>query len=261
MTEYATSSDGTRIAFDRYGSGPAVIFVPAAIQFRALSPQTGELANSLADQGFTVVVYDRRGRGETAAAGPFTLAAELADLRALIGAVGGRAGLVGNSSGGAIALAAASAGLPVTALALWEVPLDDELGSEGAEFLTGLRERVEAGDQVGTIEFYMRDMPPEWLERAKRSPVWPVMASISPTLIPDAEALAWTQSAPHKDLFGSIGVPVLAMYGTEALPLFPRAAEAVVAAVPDGRMATVAGREHGWDVKEMTTALADFLPR
>ena len=98
----------------------------------------GELAAALAAEGFTVVVYDRRGRGETVNPGPFTLAAELADLHALIEAVGGRAALVGNSSGGAIALAAASAGLPVTAVALWEVPLDAELGSEGAEFLAGL---------------------------------------------------------------------------------------------------------------------------
>jgi pimeloyl-ACP methyl ester carboxylesterase len=261
VTEYATSSDGTRIAFDRYGSGPAVIFVPAAIQFRALSPQTGDLAKSVADNGFTVVVYDRRGRGESASPGPYTLAAELADLRALIDAVGGQAALVGNSSGGAIALAAAAGGLPVTAVALWEVPLGPELGSDGAEFLAGLRERVDARDEVGTIEFYMRDMPPEWLERAKRGPIWPVMTAISATLLPDAEALAWTQSAPHQDLFSSIDVPVLAMHGTQALPLFPAAAKAVVAAVPHGRVATVGGREHSWDRSEMAQALADFLPR
>jgi pimeloyl-ACP methyl ester carboxylesterase len=261
VTEYATSADGTRIAFDRYGSGPAVIFVAAAMQFRAFAPQTGELASALAAEGFSVVVYDRRGRGESVATGPFSLAAELADLRALIDAVGGRAALVGNSSGGAIALAAASAGLPLTALALWEVPLDAELGSEGAEFLTGLRERVEAGDEVGTIEYYMQDMPPEWLERARQSPAWPVMTAISATLLPDAEALAWTQTAPHAELFAPIGVPVLAMYGTEALPIFPPAADAVAAAVSDGRVATLAGREHSWDLTEMTKLLADFLRR
>ena len=261
MTEYATSADGTRIAFDRYGSGPAVIFVAAAMQFRAFAPQTAELAKSLADRGFTVAVYDRRGRGESVGPGPFTLAADLADLRSVIDVVGGRASLVGNSSGGALALAAASAGLPVTAVALWEVPLGAELGSEGAEFLAGLRERVDAGDEAGTIEFYMQDMPPEWLERARQSPAWPVMTAISATLLPDAEALAWTQTAPHAELFSSIKAPVLAMYGTEALPLFPPAAEAVAAAVPDGRVATVAGREHSWDIQEMTKALADFLPR
>ncbi len=261
MTEYATSSDGTRIAFDRYGSGPAVIFVPAAIQFRALAPQTGELAKRLADHGFTVLVYDRRGRGESVSPGPFSLATELADLRALIDGIGGRAALVGNSSGGAIALAAAADGLPATALALWEVPLGTEQGPEGAEFLAGLRQRVEAGDQVGTLEFYMRDMPPEWLERARQGPAWPVMMSISATLLPDAEALAWTQSAPHTQLFSSIEVPVMAMHGTEALPLFPAAAKAVAAAVPNGRVVTVGGREHSWDAAEMAQALADFLPR
>ena len=261
MTEYATSADGTRIAIDRHGSGPAVIFVAAAMQFRAFAPQTGELAKSLAEQGFTVAVYDRRGRGESVSPGPFSLAAELEDLRAVIDAVGGRAGLVGNSSGGAIALAAASARLPVTAVALWEVPLGAELGSEGAEFLAGLRERVDAGDEVGSVEFYMKDMPPEWLDRARQSPAWPVMTAISATLLPDAEALAWTQSAPHAELFSPIEAPVLAMYGTEALPLFPTAAEAVVAAVPDGRVSTVAGREHSWDFAQMTKALADFLPR
>ena len=50
-------------------------------------------------------------------------------------------------------------------------------------------------------------------------------------------------------------------YGTETLPLFPPAAEAVAAAVSDGRVATLAGREHGWDLTEMTKVLADFLPR
>ncbi|HEV2895799.1 MAG TPA: alpha/beta fold hydrolase [Actinomycetota bacterium] len=259
MTEYATSADGTRIAFDRYGSGPAVIFVAAAMQFRAFAPQTAELAKSLADRGFTVAVYDRRGRGESVGPGPFTLAAELADLRAVIDAVGGRASLVGNSSGGAIALAAASAGLPVTAVALWEVPLGAELGSEGAEFLAGLRERVDAGDEAGTIEFYMQDMPPEWLERARQSPAWPVMTAISATLVPDAEALAWTQSAPHTELFGLITAPVLAMHGSESLSIFPPAARAVAAAVPDGRVATVPGRDHGWEVGAMSEALAGFL--
>ena len=261
MTEYATSADGTRIAYDRYGSGPAVILVAAAMQFRAFAPRTGDLAAALAAEGCTVVVYDRRGRGESVSPGPFTLALELADLRALIDAVGGQAALVGNSSGAAIALAAASAGLPATAVALWEAPLNTELGSEGAEFLAGLQQRVTAGDEVGTIEFYMRDMPPEWLERARKSPAWPVMTAISATLVPDAEALAWTQSAPHADLFSPIGVPVLAMYGTDALPLFPPAAEAVAAAVPDGRVSTLAGREHSWDLTEMTKVLVDFLPR
>jgi pimeloyl-ACP methyl ester carboxylesterase len=67
MTEYVTSR-GTRIAYDRLGSGPAVILVGGAMQFRAFDPNTVAMAALLAEQGFTVVNYDRRGRGESEAA-------------------------------------------------------------------------------------------------------------------------------------------------------------------------------------------------
>ena len=123
MTEFVTSSDGTRIAYDRLGSGPSVILVGGAMQFRAFDPQTGQLAARLAERGFTVVNYDRRGRGESAGRGPYVLDSEIADLRALIAELGSAAALFGSSSGGAIGLASAAAGLPVSKLALWEGPL------------------------------------------------------------------------------------------------------------------------------------------
>ena len=44
MTEYVTSADGTRIAYDRQGSGPPVILIAAAMQFRAFDPTTVEMA-------------------------------------------------------------------------------------------------------------------------------------------------------------------------------------------------------------------------
>src|SRR5215204_6963298 len=111
MTEFVTSSDGTQIAFGRLGSGPSVILVGGAMQFRAFDPQTGQLAERLAERGFTVVNYDRRGRGESAGRGPYVLDSEIADLEALITEVGGPAALFGSSSGGAICLAAAATGL------------------------------------------------------------------------------------------------------------------------------------------------------
>ena len=54
--------------------------------------------------------------------------------------------LFGNSSGGAISLAAAAAGLPVSGLVLFEGPLDEEGGDSGADFLAGLREQIASGN-------------------------------------------------------------------------------------------------------------------
>jgi pimeloyl-ACP methyl ester carboxylesterase len=259
MTEFVTSSDDTRIAYDRLGSGPSVILVGGAMQFRAFDPQTGQLAARLAERGFTVVNYDRRGRGESAGRGPYVLDSEIADLRALIAELGGPAALFGSSSGGAICLAAAAAGLPVSKLALWEVPLGPELGTDGAEFLAGLQERIASGDEEATIAFYMRDMPPEWVEAARQGPAWPIMKAVSPSLAPDAEALAWTQSRPRAELLSSLRIPVLVLVGEETLPFFPAAAESIVASVSDGRSTRVPATNHSWEVGPMVDVLAEFF--
>jgi pimeloyl-ACP methyl ester carboxylesterase len=259
MTEFVTSSDDTRIAYDRLGSGPSVILVGGAMQFRAFDPQTGQLAARLAERGFTVVNYDRRGRGESAGRGPYVLDSEIADLRALIAELGGPAALFGSSSGGAICLAAAAAGLPVSKLALWEVPLGPELGADGAEFLAGLQERIASGDEEATIAFYMRDMPPEWVEAARQGPAWPIMKAVSPSLAPDAEALAWTQSRPRADLWSSVQIPVLVLVGEETLPFFPAAAESIVTSVSDGRSTRIPATNHSWELGPMVDVLAEFF--
>ena len=105
-----TSRDGTRIAFERAGSGPVVILIDAAGHFRANSALDG-LGGLLAAE-FTVVRYDRRGRGDSDDTPPYTPAREVEDLAALIDATGGSAALYGYSSGCLVALHASAAGLP-----------------------------------------------------------------------------------------------------------------------------------------------------
>jgi len=263
MTEYVTSADGTRIAFDREGSGPPVILVDGAMQFRAFDPVTTEMAHVLAGHGFTVVHYDRRGRGESRADGPITLGQTIDDLRALTDELTEGAddavALFGSSSGGAIALAAAASGLPVSKLVLWEVPLDAEGGSQGVEFLAGLRERIAAGDGGATIEYFMKDMPPEWLAGAKQGPAWPIMTGLGPSLEPDSEALAWTQSAPRVELWGGIAAPTLALVGEQSLEFMRPAAESIVANLPNAELRTIPAAEHTWEPKRMALTIAEFL--
>jgi pimeloyl-ACP methyl ester carboxylesterase len=266
MTEFATSSDGTRIAYDREGEGPAVIFVGGAFQHRAVDPETRDLASRLAARGLTVLNYDRRGRGESGGDPPLTLEAELRAIRALIDAAGGRAALFGMSSGGAISLAAAAAELPVTAaerrvtaLALWEVPLDPAGDPRPRIFLKGLRQKIRAGDRGPTVEYFLQDFPPEWIAAAKKSPVWADMTEVSASLEVDAESLAVASSAPRVELWGGIAAPVLVLVGTDTLPAFPPAADEIVAAIPTARRVDVPGRDHRWDPDEMPRVLGEFL--
>lgn len=263
MTQYVTSADGTQIAYDRQGSGPPVILVDGAMQFRAFDPTSGEMAAELAGHGFSVVRFDRRGRGESPAEAPITLEQTLDDLRALVALVTEGAddavALFGNSSGGAIALAAAASGLPISKLVLWEVPLDEELGTGGAEFLAGLRQRLAVGDGDATIEYFMKDMPREWLEGSKASPGWPIMTAMGPSLEPDAEALAWTQSASRPALWAGIAQPVLVLVGEQTLDLMRPAADSLVANLPHAVLDTAPAADHAWEPKSMALKIAGFL--
>ena len=104
------SADGTRIAYETVGQGPPLILVDGALLQRS-SGQSRKLAAALGD-AFTVYVYDRRGRGESSDTAPYTVQREVEDIGALIERAGGSASVYGISSGAALALEAASLGLP-----------------------------------------------------------------------------------------------------------------------------------------------------
>jgi pimeloyl-ACP methyl ester carboxylesterase len=93
------SRDGTRIAFERIGAGPALILVDGALCSRRFGPMP-KLAPLLA-QKFSVYIYDRRGRGESGDVKPYSPEREVEDLGALLKQAGGTAFVAGLSSGAA----------------------------------------------------------------------------------------------------------------------------------------------------------------
>src|SRR5918996_4092991 len=122
MTSYVTSVDGTQIAFDRLGQGPPVVVVSGMFCDRHT---TQELAEQLARQ-FSVINFDRRGRGDSGDAARYAVEREVEDLGALIAEAGGKASVYGHSSGAGLALNAAASGLPITRLVLHEPPYDSD---------------------------------------------------------------------------------------------------------------------------------------
>ena len=261
MTHYVQTEDGIRIAYDREGSGQPLILVGGAGQFRAVDPDTTALTTELAGRGFDVLHYDRPGRGDSDGDPPFTLAGEVSAIRSLLGVAGGRGWLYGSSSGGAIALAAAAEVPGVQRLMLWEVPLGEEEGPDGATFLAAIRERVAAGDREGTLRRFMADMPPEWFEAMRTGPQWPLFERMAPTVEADAEALAWTQSAPRSVLWGSITAPAVVLLGTTAFPFFAEAADSIVASLRCAERAEVSGSGHRWEPADLAASIAAYLPR
>ena len=70
MSGLVTTEANDRIAFDRRGDGPAIIFVAGAGPWRGIDPGTTKTADLLADRGVASIVYDRPGRGVEVQVGP-----------------------------------------------------------------------------------------------------------------------------------------------------------------------------------------------
>jgi pimeloyl-ACP methyl ester carboxylesterase len=158
-----TSKDGTTIAYDRAGEGPAVVLVDGALCSRAQGPMP-ELSKELASQ-YTVYNYDRRGRGDSGDAETYQVEREIEDLAAVIEAAGGSAYVYGTSSGGALVLRAAAAGLPISKLVVFEAPFvaDGSRKPIPRTWTADLRALAEAGKRGDAIKYFMTkgsDCPP-----------------------------------------------------------------------------------------------------
>ena len=262
MVDHVTSADGTPIALEALGTGPPLVLVAGIFCTRAtLRP----LAEALAD-GFRVAVYDRRGRGDSGGTGPVpadAVAREIADLAAVIGALGGEAAVYGHSSGAGVALHAAAAGAPVTGLVLHEPPW----GGDDAES-TGAARRLAAdvvvalddgrpGDAIGR---FMADvgMPDEVLAGITADPA---MRAVAPTMPYDLMAMGDLDAggAVPERLVRSVAVPALVVAGGASPAFFRTTAERLVALLPHAELAVLDGHDHGAPADAVAPVVAAFL--
>ena len=261
MSELVTTAMGDTVAYDLRGSGPAVVFVAGAGPHRAVDPWTTETAERAAAAGLTTVVYDRLGRGESPAEGRIGLDRELAVLTGLIERVGGRAVLCGHSSGCWISAYAATHDLRVAGLMLWEAPLGAPDGST-ADWIGDYERLMDADDLDGALAAYLRYMPPEWLEGARRSPNYAETLAGVPSMRADGEAMVWSASAPMAELLARLAdaaLPIEVTYGEQTYPEMHVSADAICAAVPSAVQRSLPGANHMWVPEAMAAELATFV--
>jgi pimeloyl-ACP methyl ester carboxylesterase len=153
--EKIKSTDGTQIAFDRIGKGPPVILIGGAFSWRRWKGFV-ELADLLAAR-FTVLNYDRRGRGDSGDTQPYALEREFEDLQAMIRVAGGSASVWGMSSGGILALEAARAGVAIEKIAAYEPPfiVDSSEGLPPDDFVSHVGALVDRGRRSEAVKYFM----------------------------------------------------------------------------------------------------------
>ncbi len=255
-----TSKDGTAIAFDRYGAGPAVILVGGAFQHRAIDPKTAQLAELLG-RDLTVFHYDRRGRGDSGDTLPYDVEREVEDIAALIDEAGGRALVFGMSSGGALALIAAASGLPVAKLALYEPPFQVEESGRSAmdsyaEQLTALLADGRRGD-AAALAMTTFGAPPEAIEGMRHAPVWATFESVAQTLAYDAAVMG--DSSVPAERAASVAVPTLVIDGGASPSWMREAADALADVLPASDRLTLEGQTHDVAPEVLAPALQEFF--
>ncbi|MFE9613386.1 alpha/beta fold hydrolase [Streptomyces sp. NPDC006012] len=256
MDKQIISPDGTAIAYQHSGRGPAVVLVSGAMSTGAT---VAPLAARLADR-FTVVPYDRRGRGASGDRAPYAVAREIEDLAALIEAVGGEAALYGVSSGGALALEAAACGLPVRQVAVYEPPFAAPGGKkERTEYTERLTEALAEGRRGDAVELFLRltGLAEQMIQGARQSPMWADMEAIAPTLAYDDTVMG--DGLLPRERISSIGVPVLAVAGGASPGWLLTAVAEVADAAPKGTCLTLEDQTHRVDPDVLAPVLAEFF--
>ena len=259
---HVTSRDGTRIAYDQWGKGPAVIVVNGALSERS---SNAELAQLLAPH-FTVYSYDRRGRGDSADSKPYSVQREIEDIEALIDSAGGSAHVYGKSSGAGLALQAASAlGGKVKKLALYEAPYSEAEGAamEWRAFRANLDALLAADRRADAITLFMKFVgaPDDVVAKMKASPAWPGMVAMAPTLAYDTAVLGDDRSVPV-GIAAKVKAITLVMDGSASsgpMPFMRPTADKLAKAIPGAQRHAVEGQAHDVSPKALAPVLLKFF--
>jgi pimeloyl-ACP methyl ester carboxylesterase len=273
----ATSKDGTKIAYDQAGSGPALIMVTGALGTRGAKNFVDPLS-----QHFTVIDYDRRGRGDSGDTSPYAVEREIEDIAALIDAVGGKAYLYGMSSGAILSLEAARVlEGKISKIALYEPPfiIDDSRPPLPPDYVEQLNNAVAEGRRGDAVEIFMTKallIPAEFVVQMRsyvgdtheyaegvKPPDWSDMEKVAHTLAYDGliarDYLAGKPLPPQR--WAGITAPTTVIVGGNSESFFHDGAKALAADMPNAQYHVLEGQDHAVSPAALTPALIKFLTR
>jgi pimeloyl-ACP methyl ester carboxylesterase len=259
--EKVKSIDGTLIAFERLGSGPALVLVGGAFCDRSARVSGVPLARELA-ASFTVFAYDRRGRGDSTDTAPYAVARELEDLAAVVAATGGATHVYGHSSGAILALEAALSGIALGKLALYEPPLvlgasREPMPRELPEQLVGLTESGKRSEAVTLFLTRGVGLPAAVVEQRKLQPVWASLEALSHTMSYDARLTADPESIVARA--AALETKTVLFEGGRSQPWMRTGVAKLAAAIAGATLVSLPDQAHDVDPRALAPHLLEFL--
>jgi pimeloyl-ACP methyl ester carboxylesterase len=240
---WVAAADGTLLATMQLGEGPPLVVCHGAFTVaQDWLPFAARLAATR-----RVILYDRRGRGQSVAAKPVSaLNAELEDLAAIVDNAGPDTAILGHSFGGACALAYAAQSGFSGQLIVYEPP-HPARGPVSRGLIPQIEQLIAAGNLDAAAAFAMTQvvgMPPPAIDAFRATPLWQTMSATVtafPAELHLLDRLTWQSG----DLDGIAG-PTTLLLGSETpdLPdsLWPVAS--LQALLPCLRIVHVPGQGH-----------------
>jgi pimeloyl-ACP methyl ester carboxylesterase len=244
-----TARDGAGIMLHSTGNGPGIVVVHGG---GVTIEVYRRLARRLAD-GFTVHLYNRRGRADAAPRKePYTFEQDIDDLAAVLEHTG-TGNVIGHSSGGFIALQAALR-LPIKRLALYDAAVDVN-GGFPTDWLDAAREAARSGDiprslaiTAGGIntQSSMARLPLAFrvaLCRAfLRTRVGRTMGGLLTTTLDESHQIR-LHDGPA-EAWSGVRADVLLTYGADGPPYYARLNQELARAMPQARVLPIARSGH-----------------
>lgn len=263
--ETVTSKDGTTIAFDTFGKGNPLILVTGALGKRP-PKEENQLAKLLSEH-FTVIEYDRRGRGDSTDTQPYAVEREIEDIDTLIDHVGGSAYLYGMSSGAILALETTQKlSSKVTKLALYEPPfiVDDSRPPLPENYVKDLYQaNVEEDREKAILIFFKQALliPDEYIEPMRQSPMWDDMKSVAHTLAYDGVIVQdhlrgekWSD-----DMWSNVTMPTCVICGEHTEEFMFKSGQILADDLANSQFKSLAGQSHNVDATVLAPTLIEFF--
>lgn len=252
-----TSKDGTIITYDKKGEGPLLILVLGALNRRSQGKKLTEL---LADR-FTVISYDRRGRGDSTDTMPYSTSKEVEDIQALIDELGGSAYLYGHSSGCVLALMAAKElGNRLKGLALYELPYNADPGAQVAsqKYRTKLAELLAEDKRGEAVALFVKSVgvTDKQIAAMERLAMWKGLTGMAHTLAYDTIELM--EQYPKLDVSG-VNPKVLVMYGSASPAFMGDTAITLTEAMTNAKLQAIEGQTHDVKANVLAPEIAKFF--
>ncbi|MFC0469140.1 alpha/beta fold hydrolase [Halalkalibacter kiskunsagensis] len=255
------SKDGTTLAYDVYGNGPALIYITGASCHRSFKPIVQD-AKIFATE-FTVYNYDRRGRGNSENTLPYTMEREIEDIEAMIDSAGGTAYLYGHSSGAVLALEAAlQLGSKVQKVIMYDAPYvrDEEKKVEYNQLSQKINKLLDKGKNAEAMSTFLKGigMPKVFVLLLPLLPGWRTMKALAPTLAYD---IALTQDMPPVERATRVSVPTQIIVGEKSPSSMHDVGRQLAKAIPNAKFVQLAGKDHMVNGKTLLPLLSGFFKK